>query len=68
MRIENRGVGLQQYLIEYVFVEVGHVAMIWHRAIVIILEMFLQGNRIMWDVQDSVQVVRKHLRRRRLWL
>lgn len=53
-----------QYLIQYVFVEVGHVAMIRHRPVIIILEVLLQSHGVMWDVQHRVQVVRKHLDRR----
>ncbi len=53
----------QQYLIQYIFVEVGHVAMIRHRSIVIILEVLLQGHRVVWDVQHCVQVVGKHLKK-----
>ena len=56
--------GIQQYLIQYVFVEVGHVAVIRHWTVIVVLEVLLQGDWIMRDVQHSVQVVRKHLRRK----
>lgn len=56
--MEGRG---SRYLIQDVFVEVWHVAMIRHRPVVIILEVLLQGHGVMWDVQHRVQVVGKNL-------
>lgn len=55
---------MPQYLIQYVFVEVGHVAMVRHRPVVIVLEVLLQGHGVVWDVQHRVQVMRKHLKNR----
>lgn len=55
---------MQPCLIQYIFVEVGHVAMVRNRTVIIILEVLLQGNRVMWDVQNRVQVVGKDLRRK----
>lgn len=53
-----------RYLIQYIFAEIGHVAVIRHWTIIIILEMLLQSNWIMWDVQHCVQIVREHLRKK----
>lgn len=52
------------YLVQYVFVEVRHVAMIGHWALVIILEVLLQSHGVMWNVQHSVKVVGEHLHNR----
>lgn len=51
------------HLIEYVFVEVRHVPLTGHWAIIIISEMFLKGNRVMWDTQDCAQVVGQDLKK-----
>lgn len=53
------------YLIQYVFVEVWHVAMIRHRSIIIILEVLLQSHGVMWNIQYCIQVVGKHLEKKR---
>lgn len=50
------------HLVQDVLVEVGHVSLAGHRAVVIISEVFLQGHGVMGDVQDRVQVVGQHLR------
>lgn len=50
------------HLVQDVLVEVGHVALAGHRAIVIISEVLFQSHGIMGDVQDCVQVVGQHLR------
>lgn len=52
------------YLVQYVFVEVRHVAMIGHWPLVIILEVLLQSHGIMWNVQHRVKVVGEHLHNR----
>lgn len=53
-----------QHLGQYVFVEVGHVAMIRDRPIVIVLEVLLQSHGVMWDLQHCVQVVGQHLKKK----
>lgn len=53
-----------QHLSQYIFVEVGHVAMIRHRPIIVILEVLLQSHGVMWDLQHCVQVVGQHLRKK----
>lgn len=55
---EGRGV---PHLVEDVLVEVGHVALTGHGAIVVIPEVLLQGHGVMGDVQDRVQIVGQHL-------
>lgn len=50
------------HLVQDILVEVGHVSLAGHRAIVIISEVLLQGHGVMRDVQDCVQVVGQHLR------
>lgn len=50
-----------QHLVQYIFVEVGHVAMIRHGAVIVVLEVLLQSHGVMWDLQHRVQVVRQHL-------
>lgn len=52
------------YLVQYVFVKVGHVAMIGHWPLVIILEVLLQSHGVMWNVQHRVKVVGEHLHNR----
>lgn len=49
------------YLVQYVFVEVWHVPMIGHWALVVVLEVLLQGHGVMWNVQHCVEVVGEHL-------
>lgn len=49
------------YLVQDVFVEVRHVAMIGHWPLIIILEVLLQSNGVMWNVQHRVEVVGEHL-------
>lgn len=56
------------HLVQNVLVEVGHVPLAGHRAIVIISEVLLQGHRVVRDVQDGVQVVGQHLRQRAVCL
>lgn len=51
-------------LVQYVFVEVWHVAMIGHWPLVIILEVLLQSHGVMWNVQHRVKVVGEHLHNR----
>lgn len=52
----------EAHLVQDVLVEVGHVALAGHGAIIIISEVLLQGHRVMGDMQDRVQVVGQHLR------
>lgn len=52
------------HLVEDVLVEVGHVTLTGHGAIVVIPEVLLQGHGVMGDVQDRVQVVGQHLGQR----
>lgn len=49
------------HLVQDVLVEVGHVTLTGHRAIIVIPEVLLQGHGVMGDVQDRVQVVGQHL-------
>lgn len=50
------------HLVQDVLVEVGHVSLAGHGAIIIISEVFLQSHGVMGDVQDRVQVMGQHLR------
>ena len=50
------------HLVENEPVEVWHVALVGHRPFVVVLEVLLQGHRIMRDVHHCTQVMRKHLR------
>lgn len=53
------------YLIQDVFIEVWHVAMIGYWTVVVILKVFLQGHGVMGNVQHCVQVVRKDLKKKK---
>lgn len=64
MSLEIAG-DFNRYLIQYVFVEVWHVAMIRHWSIIIILEVLLQSHGVMWNIQYCIQVVGKHLEKKR---
>lgn len=50
------------HLVQDVLVEVGHVSLAGHRAVIVIPEVLLQSHRVVGDVQDRVQVVGQHLR------
>lgn len=52
------------HLVQDVLVEVGHVTLTGHRAVIVIPEVLLQGHGVMGDVQDRVQVVGQHLGQR----
>lgn len=41
---------IPSYLIQDVFVEVWHVAMVGYWPVVIVLKVFLQGYGVMWNV------------------
>lgn len=49
-------------LIQDELVEVRHVPLIGNRTLVIVLKMFLQRHRVVWDPQHRTQVMRKHLK------
>lgn len=55
-------------LVQDVLVEVGHVALAGHRAVIVITEVLLEGHRVMGYVQHRVQIVRQHLRQSRYLL
>lgn len=50
-----------QHLVQDVFVEVRHITLTGNRTIVVISEVLLQSNWIVWDTQDCAQVVGQHL-------
>lgn len=52
------------HLVQDVLVEVGHVSLAGHGAIVVVSEVLLQSHGVVGDVQDCVQVVGQHLRQR----
>lgn len=49
------------HLVQDVLVEVGHVTLTGHGAVIVIPEVLLQGHGVMGDMQDRVQVVGQHL-------
>ena len=49
------------YFIQYVFVEVWHVALVGDWSIIIVSEVVLQCPWVVWDIQHCVQVMRQHL-------
>lgn len=50
-------------LVQDVFVEVRHVALTGHRAVIVVPEVLLQSHRVVRDAQDRAQVVGQHLER-----
>lgn len=51
------------YLVQDVFVQVGHVTLAGHRTVIVVPEMVLQRHRVVRDAQDRAQVVGEHLDR-----
>jgi hypothetical protein len=52
---------LTAHLVQYESIEVGHVALVGHRALIIILKVLLQGDWVMGYLHHSAQVMREHL-------
>lgn len=51
------------HLVQDVFVEVRHVTLTGHRAVIVVPEMVLQSHRVVRDAQNRAQVVGQHLER-----
>lgn len=51
------------HLVQDVFVEVRHVTLTGHRAVIVVPEMVLQSHRVVRDAQNRAQVVGQHLKR-----
>lgn len=54
---------LPRYLVQDELVQVGHVALVGDGALVVVLEVLLQGHGVVRDVHHRTQVVGQHLQR-----
>jgi hypothetical protein len=52
---------LTAHLVQYESIEVRHVTLVGHRALIIILKMLLQCHRVMGYLHHGAQVMREHL-------
>lgn len=52
---------VSRYLVQYELVQVGHVPLTGHGAVIIIAEVSLEGRRIVRDPQNAVKVMRQNL-------
>lgn len=62
---DTKNVATVAYLVEDILIEVGHVALIGHRSIIVISEVLLQCLFVMGDAQGRAQVVGEDLKQNR---